>query len=58
MKTLCAGMQPGGGRIAKCITDNLEKVSPQCKEAMAAATQTGAGAQGGAATPGTAAPKN
>jgi Cysteine rich repeat len=32
--TLCPGLQPGGGRIASCLKQNQEKVSPGCKDAM------------------------
>ena len=47
VKTLCPNIQPGAGRIAKCITEQIDKVSAQCKTAMAAAKPAG-----------TAAPKN
>lgn len=33
---LCAGIEPGEGRIARCMHDNLERVSPACKEQMTA----------------------
>lgn len=29
--TLCAGVEPGGGKIAKCLRANKEKVSAECK---------------------------
>jgi hypothetical protein len=34
---LCSGVQRGGGRIAACLKQNEAKVSPACKDAMAAA---------------------
>jgi hypothetical protein len=30
----CKGIQPGGGRIAKCLKEHIEEVSPQCREKM------------------------
>ena len=30
----CAGIQPGGGRIAICLKQNLESLSPACKQVM------------------------
>lgn len=34
---LCKGMQPGGGRIANCLREHRDELSPACKERMAAA---------------------
>jgi hypothetical protein len=31
---LCAGIQPGGGRIKKCVIANYEQLSDGCKDAM------------------------
>ncbi|MDQ0503811.1 cysteine rich repeat-containing protein [Xanthobacter agilis] len=39
VKTLCAGVQPGGGRIKQCLMEKSEQISPACKSAMAAAAQ-------------------
>ena len=39
-KKHCAGVMPGGGRVRKCLTDNLDKLAPECRahvEAHAAA---------------------
>lgn len=33
-ETLCAGIEQGEGRIAKCMKENAEKVSPECKAHM------------------------
>jgi len=33
-QTLCAGVQPGGGRIIACLMQHAEKVSPGCKQAL------------------------
>ena len=30
----CAGIQPGGGRIAICLKQNFESLSPACKQVM------------------------
>jgi hypothetical protein len=30
----CAGIQPGGGRIAMCLKQNFEALSPACKQVM------------------------
>lgn len=30
-ETFCAGIEPGGGAIAKCMKDNKDKLSPECK---------------------------
>jgi hypothetical protein len=34
---LCAGIQPGGGRIAACLKQSASEVSPGCKAAIGAA---------------------
>jgi hypothetical protein len=33
----CANVEHGGGRIMKCLNDNEDKLSQQCKDARAAA---------------------
>lgn len=39
VKTLCGGIQPGGGRIKQCLMEKSDQVSPACKSAIAAAAQ-------------------
>ena len=39
IQTLCAGVQPGGGRILACLKEHQDKVSDRCKQAVARATQ-------------------
>jgi hypothetical protein len=39
----CSTTMPGGGRIAKCLAENSEKLSPACKTAMADAKASKAG---------------
>jgi Cysteine rich repeat len=34
VKTLCANTERGDGRIAKCLRDNQDKVSADCKAQM------------------------
>lgn len=34
--SLCAGIQPGGGRIKECLRANRDKLSEGCKSAIAA----------------------
>jgi hypothetical protein len=36
VKTLCAGVERGDRRIAKCLRDNQDKVSAECKTQMQA----------------------
>jgi len=36
-KQFCAGVKPGGGRIAQCMRENVAKLSAPCKEALQAA---------------------
>lgn len=31
METLCAGVEPGEGRLKQCMMDNADKLSPACK---------------------------
>jgi hypothetical protein len=40
IQTLCAGVQPGGGRILACLKEHKDKVSDGCKKAVMKATQT------------------
>ncbi|UGX94329.1 cysteine rich repeat-containing protein [Bradyrhizobium barranii subsp. barranii] len=35
IRTLCAGIAPGGGRIVQCISSNAASLSPACKEVLA-----------------------
>ncbi len=35
IRTLCAGVQPGGGRIVQCIASNAASLSPACKDVLA-----------------------
>jgi hypothetical protein len=37
IKTLCAGIQPGEGRIKGCIKSHIAAVGDPCKEAMSRA---------------------
>lgn len=34
---LCAGTQPGGGRVAACFKQNADQLSQQCRSALSAA---------------------
>jgi hypothetical protein len=40
IQALCAGVQPGGGRIFACLKEHKDKVSDGCKKAVMKATQT------------------
>lgn len=47
-KSLCSGVQPGGGRILDCLKKNHDKLSPTCQKALSdakAARQSAAPAQ-------------
>ena len=37
IQKLCAGVQPGGGRIRECILQHRDELSPPCREALASA---------------------
>ena len=47
-KTLCSGVQPGGGRVVACLKQQADKLSPGCKQALTAAQ---AAKQAGGAKP-------
>ena len=34
---LCQGVQPGGGRVAKCLREHAKELSPACKGSIARA---------------------
>ncbi|MGX1306274.1 hypothetical protein AB7M35_000994 [Amorphus suaedae] len=34
VKTLCAGVQPGGGRIGQCLQQNAAKLSAPCRQTL------------------------
>lgn len=34
IRTLCAGVQPGGGRVVQCIASNAASLSPGCKDVL------------------------
>ena len=36
---LCAGVQPGGGRIVACLREHKDQVSDGCKQAISKAKQ-------------------
>jgi hypothetical protein len=38
-KRLCQGVQPGGGRITRCLKENESKLSPECVEKIKAARE-------------------
>lgn len=35
IRALCAGVQPGGGRIVQCIASNAASLSPGCRDVLA-----------------------
>ncbi|HEY9214150.1 MAG TPA: cysteine rich repeat-containing protein [Ancylobacter sp.] len=35
IKRVCSGIQPGGGRLLKCMQANPEKISQPCKDTLA-----------------------
>lgn len=34
VRKICAGVQPGGGRIRECLKEKHEQLSPACKGAL------------------------
>jgi Cysteine rich repeat len=40
VQKLCAGIQPGGGRIIACLKQHKDQVSQQCKQAIVKARQS------------------
>jgi hypothetical protein len=36
VRTVCAGVMPGGGRIKQCMIDKHDQLSKACKDALAA----------------------
>jgi len=45
VEQLCAGVQPGGGRIAQCLREHQDRVSEGCKSAIASARSQRHGGQ-------------
>ena len=45
VKTLCPGIEPGGGRLKQCLRDNAAKLSPGCRDALKEARAAKAGAK-------------
>lgn len=41
LKTVCAGVKPGEGRVAACAKANFAKLSPPCQQALLAAKKGG-----------------
>ena len=48
-KKLCAGVQPGGGRIVACLEDHKDSLSDRCKQAAGLAANPGSSSAPGAA---------
>ena len=48
IERFCPGIQPGGGRIGKCLKPHAQELSPECMEAAKARR---AARQGGPAAP-------
>ena len=46
---LCAGVQPGGGRIVACLKDHKDALSDRCKQAAGLAANSGSSPAPGAA---------
>jgi len=45
IQKLCAGVQPGGGRIRACIAEHRDELSPACHDALVSARAHRAGAR-------------
>ncbi|KHD90027.1 MAG: hypothetical protein OM95_00440 [Bdellovibrio sp. ArHS] len=39
-ETLCGNVEHGGGKVAQCMKDNQDKLSPECKAHMEKAKET------------------
>lgn len=39
IRSLCAGVLPGGGRVVRCMRDKRDSLSEGCRDALAAARQ-------------------
>jgi hypothetical protein len=48
VKKLCAGIQPGGGRIAQCMREHGSELSEACQTAIAEAMAARSARQGAA----------
>jgi hypothetical protein len=35
VRSICGGVEPGGGRILRCLADNAGSLSPACREVLA-----------------------
>jgi len=44
-KALCNGIQPGGGRVLKCLQEHQDQVSKECLSALEQAKAARSGAQ-------------
>ncbi len=51
VQKLCAGVQPGGGRVLACLKQHKDEVSDGCKQAILAAMGRSSGDAGSAASP-------
>ncbi|MDI4663446.1 cysteine rich repeat-containing protein [Xanthobacter autotrophicus] len=36
VKKLCAGVQPGGGRLVQCLKEHKDEVTPPCQASLGA----------------------
>ena len=41
VKRFCSTVQPGEGRIVKCLREHARELSPECRQAARAARQSG-----------------
>lgn len=51
LTTLCAGVQPGGGRIMQCLKAHKDQISAGCKSAIAERMAEKRAAKDAAGTP-------